>query len=149
MQYLHEPITIILQMKAIKTNQFNQLRQFMKKIDPQASLNLKTQNPSLQKLAQSSTFFLKSSSLRLLASLIQKDSIKDNGFFEFDKSKIVILGGFYQNQQLDFYQLRNVLDFNASKMSVLGSLSKRPRFLLFYGQLLSRMFSILKANNGN
>ena len=90
MQYLHEPITIILQMKAIKTNQFNQLRQFMKKIDPQASLNLKTQNPSLQKLAQSSTFFLKSSSLRLLASLIQKDSIKDNGFFEFDKSKIVI-----------------------------------------------------------
>ena len=59
-----EPITIILQMKALKTNQFNQLRQFMKKIDPQASLNLKTQNPSLQNLAQSSTFFLKSSSLK-------------------------------------------------------------------------------------
>ena len=61
----------------------------------------------------------------------------------------MILGGFYQNQQLDFYQLRNVLDFNASKMSVLGSLSKRPRILVVYGQLLSRMFSILKANNGN
>ena len=55
MQYLHEPITIIFQMKALKTNQFNQLRQFIKKIDPQASLNLKTQSPSLQNLAQSST----------------------------------------------------------------------------------------------
>ena len=149
MQDFHQPITIILQMKALKTNQFNQLRQFIKKIDPQASLNLKTQQPSLENLAQSSTFFLKSSSLKLLASCIQKDSIKDNGFFDLHKSKIVILGGFYQNQQLDLYQLRNVLEFNPSKMDVLGSLSKRPRILVVYKQVLSRIFSILKANNGN
>ena len=153
MNSFNDPIILALQMKAFKTNQFNKFKTLIKQIDPKAKVKLTTshENKSLQTLCQSSTFFLECSSLSKLVSLVKKDAFTQLTFFEFEGTQLecIFLGGFYQNQALDWYQLKILLSSTDSKLKVLGCLSKTPQLSLLYGRVVWRFLSVVKASNGN
>jgi hypothetical protein len=153
MDYSNDPISVVLQIKTFKTNQLNQFKKFLQHVDPKANVSLiqKKMKLPLHHLCQSSTFMLTCSSLDKLKVLFQHIDLKENKFFVFDFGNLecIVLGGSYQGQVLDFFQIQSLLQFNLSKVNMLGALSKRPKVLRVLKHVLARLIVVLKANNGN
>ena len=151
MTTFEDPILLFLQFKSFQTNQMNDFKAKLSKIDPNASLHLANKFSNFPYFCKSSTFILSLPKVSYLEQIFVDEELKENSFIglKFTQLECILIGVIFQNKKVNLDEVKKLFKLNLSSFQMLTTLAKTNRLVPFLKSHLTFLPILLKANNGN
>ena len=151
MKSFEDPILLFLQFKSFQTNQMNDFKAKLSKIDPNASLHIANKLNEFPYFCKSSTFILTLPKVDYLEQIFVAGELKENVFIELKSTqlKCIVVGAIFENKNINLNELKKLFKLNLSSFQILAGLAKTNKLVPFLKSRLTFLPMILKANNGN
>ena len=151
MKSFEDPILLFLQFKSFQTNQMNDFKAKLSKIDPNASLHIANKFNEFPYFCQSSTFILTLPKVDYLEQIFVAEELKENVFIELKSTQLecIVVGAIFENKNINLNELKKLFKLNLSSFQILAGLAKTNKLVPFLKSHLTFLPMILKANNGN
>lgn len=151
MKSFGDPILLFLQFKSFQTNQMNDFKAKLSKIDPNASLHLANKFNEFPYFCKSSTFVLNLPKVSYLEQIFVAEELKENVFIELKSTQLecILVGVIFENKNISLNQLKKLFKLNLCSFQILAALAKTNKLVPFLKSRLTSLPMILKANNGN
>ena len=120
MTTFEDPILLFLQFKSFQTNQMNDFKAKLSKIDPNVSLHLANKFSNFPYFCKSSTFILSLPKVSYLEQIFVDEELKENSFIglKFTKLECILIGVIFQNKKVNLDEVKKLFKLNILLASI-------------------------------